>query len=61
MFLQIEDKITELWANSKSDEADYREECYRELRGLRSLKARLKRWIDDGIKAEEQLNLRDKS
>ena len=51
----IEADIVQMWATSKSDDADGRELCYRELHGLRALRSRLDGIIKAGRKAEEEL------
>lgn len=51
----IEADIVKMWAGSASTDMDGREACYRELHGLRALKARLDGIVTDGRKAEEEL------
>lgn len=56
----IEQDIIGLWTQSKTEEKETREDLYRELWGLRALKARFKRWINEGVKAREELEYQDK-
>jgi hypothetical protein len=52
----IEAEICQMWATTKSDAVEKREELYRELHGLRALKAKLRGAVQAGIRAEHELN-----
>lgn len=51
----VERGIHEMWANSKSDEDDKREALYRQLFGLKAVRAQLERCINEGKLAEKEL------
>lgn len=57
----IETDIYGAWVSSRSTDTEGREACYRELHGLRALKARLTRIIKEGRKAEEELSHEQRS
>lgn len=52
---QVEGDLHKMWASSKSDEMDGREALYRELHGLKSVRARLEQTINAGKLAEKEL------
>lgn len=52
---QVEGDLHKMWANSKSDDTDGREALYRELHGLKSVRARLEQTINAGKLAEKEL------
>ena len=52
----VEAELHAMWASTKSEDQAKREELYRELHGLSALKARLQRFVNDGIKARQELN-----
>ena len=56
-FKSVESDIKEMWSLTKSDEIDKREELYRELHGLQSVYARLKRTVNVGKLAEPEQDL----
>lgn len=52
---QVEGDLHKMWAASKSDDTDGREALYRELHGLKSVRARLEQTINAGKLAEKEL------
>lgn len=55
VFQEIEEDIALLWAKTASDQDDERERLYREMHGLRALKRRILKIIDDGKKAKARV------
>ena len=55
LWAELEADIWKMWKASKSDDKDGREDLYRELHGIKAVQARLKRIVDHGKKAEEEL------
>ena len=55
MLDSIEQAVVRMWIESGSNEYDKREDLYREMHGLRALKARMKHIIDLGKIAEKEL------
>lgn len=56
VFADLEEDIALLWARTASDQDDERERLYREMHGLRALKRRILKIIDDGKKAQARLD-----
>jgi len=52
---KVEGDLHKMWAASKSDDTDGREALYRELHGLKSVRARLEQTINAGKLAEKEL------
>lgn len=52
---EVEKEIITKWMSSTSDDELGRESCYRELHGLRAVRARLERAINAGKLAEKEL------
>lgn len=55
VFSELEEDIAILWAKTASDQDNERERLYREMHGLRALKRRILKIIDDGKKAQARL------
>ena len=55
IFAQVEADIHHLWAATKTDDSEGREAAYRELHGLKAVKARIDTMITSGKLAEQQL------
>lgn len=51
----IEADLWDMWKNSKSDDKEGREDLYREHHAIKAAQSRLKRVVDAGKKAEEEL------
>lgn len=60
-FADIEREIIALWDSSASGDEGLREQCYRELRGVRALKVRLRRILNEGLLAREELEHRNRN
>ena len=56
-WVSVEADIFRMWALTKTHEQEKREEYYRELHGLRAVKARLQKWVNEGKKAEAELEV----
>lgn len=52
----IEADLYGMWAATRSEGTDKREELYRELHGLKALQARLRRMAQEGRKARHELD-----
>lgn len=57
VFTKLEKDICFLWVKTDSNQANTREELYRELHGLRALQRRLKQYVTDAKKAKEAVRI----
>lgn len=55
VFREIEEDICVLWTKTASDQDNERERLYREMHGLRALRRRILKIIDDGKKAKAKV------
>lgn len=55
VFEEIQQDISLLWEKTASDQDDERERLYREMHGLRALRHRILKIIDDGKKAKARI------
>ncbi|MDX1300205.1 MAG: hypothetical protein R3260_18485 [Pseudomonas sp.] len=51
----VQADIVKMWMATKTGEQETREALYREVHGLKALQARLQRWVNEGKKAEAEL------
>ncbi len=55
VFKELEEDICVLWTKTASDQDEERERLYREMHGLRALRRRILKIIDDGKKAKARV------
>ena len=55
VFSELEHDLSVLWIQTKSDQEKERERLYRQVWGIKALRERIKKIIDAGKKAEEEL------
>ena len=60
VFKELGEDIVVLWTKTASDQDDERERLYREMHGLTALRRRILKIIEDGRKAEHEVNERGK-
>lgn len=52
---ELEADIWKMWRNSKAEEQEGRESLYREQHAIKAVQVRLKRVVDQGKRADEEL------
>lgn len=61
LFAEIRADAATAWQNTAANEREAREEYYTILLGLKALEAKLETWVQDGVKAQADIDFENRA